>query len=229
MIDYPKIKTLFERDDDFNVDTTRLRHKSFSQVNYWLLTEKLDGTNIRLHHQKGRAANLYFKGRDDRSQMPCDFLEYLQDTFTQERIFQALDPDFRSFTIFGEGIGGRIQKTGPRYGQMRLVLFDVHVETPNGESLWLDYPDVASIASNLGLASAPIIAVDAEVPAIVNLVRDGFPSLEAEDHTFEAEGVVARTHPILLTRRGARLMWKLKTKDFRHGKKERQSQCKRGE
>ena len=33
------------------------------------------------------------------------------------------------------------------------------------------------------------------------------------------EGIVARTEPLLLDRRGNRVMWKLKTKDFKPGRR----------
>jgi len=47
MIPYPKIETLFKRDETFRV-TDKLRLPEFALVREWLVTEKVDGTNIRV-------------------------------------------------------------------------------------------------------------------------------------------------------------------------------------
>ncbi|GAF90713.1 unnamed protein product, partial [marine sediment metagenome] len=53
---------------------------------------------------------------------------------------------------------------------------------------------------------------------IVELVKIRLPSTVAQreggkEH-YPIEGIVARTKPLLFTRRGDRLIWKLKVKDF---------------
>ncbi len=50
---------------------------------------------------------------------------------------------------------------------------------------------------------------------IVALVKTGFKSKIAKDTTLDAEGIVARSHPLVLFRNGTPLMFKLKTKDYK--------------
>ena len=44
---YPKIETLFKRDEKFNI-TDEIRCPEFDNIKKWLITEKIDGTNIRI-------------------------------------------------------------------------------------------------------------------------------------------------------------------------------------
>ena len=45
---YPKIQTLYDRDEKFKVDPTQIRCPEFSLITRWLITEKIDGTNVRI-------------------------------------------------------------------------------------------------------------------------------------------------------------------------------------
>ena len=47
MFKYPKIETLFTRDEKFKV-TDIIRLPEFENIKKWLVTEKIDGTNIRI-------------------------------------------------------------------------------------------------------------------------------------------------------------------------------------
>ena len=48
MIKYPKIETLFERDKDTFKVTDKIRLPEFEMIDNWLITEKIDGTNVRV-------------------------------------------------------------------------------------------------------------------------------------------------------------------------------------
>lgn len=46
-----------------------------------------------------------------------------------------------------------------------------------------------------------------------------YPKIETLGVELQSEGIVARTEPLLFTRRGDRLMFKLKTSDWKAGKR----------
>ena len=95
---YPKIDSLYERDEDFKVDTTKIRRPEFSIPREWLVTEKIHGCNIRVSLEltpicacgdnnvcsdcTKREWVMRFNGRKENSQMPTNLIAYLQDTFT---------------------------------------------------------------------------------------------------------------------------------------------------
>jgi len=95
--EYPKIETLFKRGPDHKVLEGQLRCPEFALVNDWRVTEKVDGTNIRVSLEPDPAFGetdklssfgwkVRFYGRTSRAQIPTFLLEYLQDTFTLEKM-----------------------------------------------------------------------------------------------------------------------------------------------
>ena len=88
---YPKIDSLYERDEDFKVDTTKIRRPEFSIPREWFVTEKIHGCNIRVslelnpgfHPKDGSPGTwgIRFNGRKENSQIPTNLIAYLQDTF----------------------------------------------------------------------------------------------------------------------------------------------------
>ena len=103
--EYPKIDTLFERDPKtFKVDVTRIRRPEFEIPQRWLVTEKVDGTNVRVslevqcvpahqgaytvcdHYKDPNNYAVHFYGRTAAAQMPTFLLDHLQRTFTLEKM-----------------------------------------------------------------------------------------------------------------------------------------------
>ena len=85
MTTYPKIETLFNRfpkghPQAFKVDTTQVRCPEFAAIRSWIITEKIDGTNIRVRYEPptGRVS---FYGRTDRAQLPTFLSAHLAKTF----------------------------------------------------------------------------------------------------------------------------------------------------
>jgi len=211
-MEYPKIETLFDRNEDFTVDRDRLRLPEFALVTAWHVTEKIDGTNVRVWWDGSRVS---FHGRTASAQMPTFLLSYLQATFTDVAL-TAVFRDASEVWLFGEGYGGRIQKDGSKYrGDVAFRLFDVKVG-----DWWLRWPDVEDVARKLSIETAPVLGTFS-MDQIVALVEGGGESVVAQQEGAgrQWEGVVARTEPLLFTRRGDRLMWKLKTRDFTRGKR----------
>jgi len=215
MIKYPKIETLYNRDAATFKVTDELRLPEFGLVNEWLITEKVDGTNVRVHWN---GLDVRFGGRTDNAQMPTFLLDHLQRTFGDELLDEVFGHGDEpcggdtSVTLFGEGYGPKIQKGGGYRDNASFRLFDVRVG-----DWWLNWPDVEDVAEKLGILTVPVLARDVDLFQALNLTIGDWPSATAREDGGTgciAEGIVARTDPLLLTRRGRRLMFKLKGKDF---------------
>jgi len=231
---YVEIKTLFERRQDFTVNTEKLRRAEFGQIARWLVTEKIDGTNIRVSLEPSPVTGIdgvgqwavRIGGRTNNAQVPPFLLEYLQQTFTLDRMTSLWKPENDGevvpypITLYGEGYGERIQKGGGNYRSgVSFRLFDVLV----GGKWWLDWANIGDIAARLYIKTVPTLqgSVTGTQEDIVDFVRNGFASPVAREERgqlHEAEGVVARTDPYLYDKHGSPLKFKLKARDFQRGK-----------
>lgn len=210
MKEYGKIDTLFTRDEQFRV-TDQLRNPVIGEIRHWVVTEKIDGTNIRVCLTADDEVKI--GGRTDKAQIPADLAEYLYRTFTPEKM-KALrlgdDPD--EICLYGEGYGAGIQKGGGDYRKDKgFILFDVRVN----DRWWLSDEAVTDIAAKLDIPRVPILGVW-DLDAIIEYVRNGFTSTTAEMPR-AAEGIVARPLMPLYDHRGNRLIIKIKTHDFTTG------------
>lgn len=213
---YPKIETLYNRDKDtFKVITSELRLPEFGLITRWLVTEKVDGMNIRVMlHPDG---TISFGGRTDRAQIPSHLETYLVKTFTKELMQSLFERDecglWPEVTLFGEGYGEKIQNGGNYRKGVSFRLFDVRIG-----SWWMNWSSVFEIATNLGIKTVPVVERLLYLPVCYSMLKDIIDhSLVAEvecGKTVLPEGIVCRTEPLLLMRNGNRLMWKLKFKDF---------------
>ena len=70
----------------------------------WTMTEKMDGTNIRVHHD---GFSVSFGGRTNKAQIPLPLANYLSATFHSELFEQQFGET--PVTVYGEGIGPKIQ------------------------------------------------------------------------------------------------------------------------
>lgn len=212
MREYSKIDTLFERDDKFKV-TSVLRHPVMADINPWIVTEKIDGTNIRVSMTKGQAA-IKLGGRTDNAQIHTDLVREIYETVTPEKMSALFSEDSQPgaiITIFGEGYGAGIQKGGAYRPDKGFIAFDVLIEV-DGQAWWQDDACVTDFAMRLGIPRVPILG-EWSLGEIVEKVRAGIVSVAAEGRCM-AEGVVARPRECLFDKRGHRLILKLKTKDF---------------
>lgn len=215
MIEYPKIETLYERGADFSV-TDVLRSPVIGTISKWIVTEKVDGTNIRVDLRRGEDGTdtVTFGGRTPSAQIHADMIAYLQRTFAVEKMVALrLDGDPTTITLFGEGYGAGIQRGGGLYRKDKaVILFDVLI----GDRWWLDYEAVVEIGAKLGVPVVPQLGVWS-----LDEIRANVPGLRSVVATEEreAEGVVARTIETLYDKHGKRLTIKLKASDFRAGKR----------
>lgn len=210
---YPKISSPWKRHTEGEkrnkFDFTRFSSPEIEalwDVSGWTFTEKLDGTNVRVEWDGYRPT---FKGRTDNAQMPTFLLTHLQDTFTEELLeqqFEVSSGEATFVTLYGEGVGPKIQKNGDRYySNSTFVLFDVRVG-----KWWLQYDAVVDIAAKLSVPVVQRYAFDC-CDGAESAVWEGLPSFYGD---FYAEGTVGTAPHGLLSRSGNRIQVKLKHTDL---------------
>lgn len=234
-IEYPKTENLFARNPVTHKLTMEFKRPEFRQINLWDVTEKIDGTNIRVIYKPVTSTwpdppKVEVRGRSDRASVPRDLEAYLLDLLPPDKLAAQFDEfigperiaDGASVTLFGEGYGAGIQKGG-KYGPVkRFVLFDVMYHWPvevshdGGDVIrtwhdsWCQPSTTRMIGKELGIPLAPYIG-RMTLGEINAYVRAQAPSKLCDG---VPEGVVARTDPYLYTERGHRVMFKLKGEDL---------------
>lgn len=226
--EYHKINAPFKRDMQAKTKPLIMGDWALPEFGYlsdnqWEFTEKVDGTNIRIEfHNNG----LEFKGRTDNADIPSPLLSFLKETFVLERILPNFDLGNSTIvTLYGEGYGPKINGGGKYRSDPSFVLFDVKIG-----DWWLDRKNVDDIASKLGIDSVPVLGTGTLWEAI-HLVKGSNPAgkkygvefgywngndgLKSAWGDFEAEGIVARPVVPLFDRKGARIITKIKGRDFK--------------
>ena len=207
-MEYHKIETLYERDEHTHrlKPELILKNRVYGLVNPWQWTEKIDGTNIRCIWDPA-AEKLTFGGKTDNAQIHADLIRYLYETLSVDNMRKAFPET--SAVIYGEGYGAGIQKGGGDYSATKkLIVFDVLVDS----QWWLSWENVLDVAGKLGLDTVPFVG-EMTLPAATEIVRSGFQS-KLNGGKAKAEGLVGRPLEALFDKKGARLIVKLKTKDF---------------
>jgi ATP-dependent RNA circularization protein (DNA/RNA ligase family) len=209
-VKYPKIQTVYKRDPSTRYRTLLEGRFALPEFEYladleWVWTEKIDGTNVRIIWSPEDDPPLSFKGRTDKAQFPTFLYDRLQQMFSVDT-FRELYPDV-PMVLYGEGYGARIQKGGGNYipDGVSFLLFDVMIG-----GFWLERENVEDIAAHLGIDVVPIVGLGPLHEAI-QVTRDGFQSHIGSQ---VAEGLVMRPSVELQTRRGQRIITKVKHKDF---------------
>lgn len=208
MTEYHKIETLFERDMNgtkklidgaFRNDAAR-----YLANNDWFFTEKIDGTNIRIHWDGHKVE---FAGRTDRTQIPKPLMEYLTNTFSSMEAEEMFEQKFgeTEVILFGEGYGPGTQKGGAYRDDVSFILFDVLI----GDT-WLNRDSVEDIATAFGIDIVPIIFVGT-IKKAVDFVKTKPKSTIG---TANMEGVVGRPVIEMKDRLGKRVIVKIKVCDF---------------
>lgn len=208
MTEYHKIETLFERDIN---GTKKLIDGAFRNEavrylanNDWFFTEKIDGTNIRIHWDGHKVE---FAGRTDRTQIPKPLMEYLTNTFSSMEAEEMFEQKFgeTEVILFGEGYGPGIQKGGAYRSDVSFILFDVLI----GDT-WLKRDSVEDIATAFGIDIVPIVFVG-DIKEAIDFVKTKPKSTIG---TANMEGVVGRPVVEMKDRLGKRVIVKIKVCDF---------------
>ncbi len=205
MKEYHKIETLLDRDEKFKViqDKWRLPEFDYLKNNEWLWTEKIDGTNIRVMWIP--EIGIKFGGKTDNAQIPPFLIKRLEELFTPDKM-RLVFPDAPT-CLYGEGFGARIQKGGGNYisNGVDFALFDVKVA-----EWWLERENIEDVGNKLGIKIVPII----DKGTLIDAIEKTKLGHQSTFGNFIAEGIVVRPPVTLFTRKGHRLLGKIKTKDF---------------
>lgn len=210
MNEYHKIETLFERDMEGNKKLIEGKFRSpeveFLKDNKWDFTEKVDGTNIRIHWDGHK---VIFGGRTDNAQIPTNLMYALNDKFigmVNEELFEQKFGE-TVVTLYGEGYGEKIQGGGSYLDGVGFILFDVEI---NGN--WLERSNVEDIAKAFNVPVVPIV-LSGTIQEAVDYVK-AKPKSTISVREKESEGLVGKPSVEMKDRRGNRIIVKIKVRDF---------------
>lgn len=230
---YPKIETLYTRDPMTHRVTSEIRVPEFTIPQTWHVTEKIDGTNVRimLKHTPEGGSVVTYGGRTNAASLQVSLITWLLEHLPADRVRAAFDLDTTAM-IFGEGYGERIQAGGGDYRPgVAVRIFDVVVfgaedaeRHHHPKAWWLNWAAIEDVAKKLGVETVPVLGRALTLEQAAGLVRDAKEAAPSAVSIMETtrtvrpmEGIVARTEPILFTRTGGRLAFKLKHKDYQGG------------
>lgn len=217
MKEYPHIDSVFKRDEKGKFLFGEYSKPEFEYLKDlpWTWTEKIDGTNIRVKwFAPGESDGaVEFGGKTDNAQIPTKLFKVLQELFPTEKFSQLDLPDL---CLYGEGYGAGIQKGGGLYSpEQKFILFDVKIG-----NWWLLRKDVEDIADKLGLDIVPIVS-DYSIMECIEVIYQMATNSDTHDVTgignrkAPIEGYVGQPEIPLFTRKGERIITKVKVKDFR--------------
>ena len=245
-MEYPKINSLYKRQGYGPYDEMKRRYVSdlemkprkgklimgeyaceeFGSISKWTVTEKVDGTNVRIIFDRNDAGRVSLRGRTDDAQFPSVLLDYIYDTFTSEKM-DSVFFESNKVVLFGEGYGSKIQSGGYYRSDSSFILFDALID-----DWWLKRDSIAVVAKQLGIDHCKLLRRQNEdyywsIDQIVSYIQSKPNSILAEKQHI-MEGIVARSEPQMLFRKPpivcddplafasyhVPIMFKLKCKDF---------------
>ena len=210
MREYHKIETVFNRstDGDKRLIWGDYRNETVEYLanNIWQFTEKIDGTNIRIHWD---GHNVEIGGRTDRAQLPKHLMDYLSITFLTPEVEELFEQTYgeKDVILFGEGYGAKIQNGGDYRSDVSFILFDVLI----GDN-WQSREWVEATAKMFGIDVVPIV--------LKGTIGDGIDYVMQHNNSTIGkavmEGVVGRPKVEMKDRLGNRIIVKIKWKDFKN-------------
>lgn len=215
-MEYPKIDNLFKRNPDklSELIMGKYTRPEFAFIQCWDVTEKIDGTNVRLKFHRAFNGSFDFYGRTDNAQFTIaqeNFLEHMCSEIRSNVLHILNSFDLDTITVYGELYGPKIQAGGNYSDELEFRAFDMLVD----DKMWLAPDDVRKNAEYMLLDVPPHLGV-MFTQDIVEMVQDGFISTFAINRGYLAEGVIAKPPMNLYDQRGRRVMFKLKHKDLKN-------------
>lgn len=207
MTEYHKIEGLYKRDENTKRllrGVYRSETVDFLKDCEWEFTEKIDGTNIRVHWDGHRVD---FAGRTDKATIPPKLLDYLESKFGGEVNEQIFEEHFggKEVTLYGEGYGAKIQNGGDYRPDNSFILFDTTID-----GIFLRRGSLEKIARYFGIDIVPIVLTGTIKDAERFVMSRPASTIGAA----KMEGVVGRPKVELLTRTGGRVIVKVKVRDM---------------
>lgn len=210
MKEYHKIETLFERDMEGSKKLIEGKFRNpvveYLKDNQWIFTEKVDGTNIRVHWD---GHTVVFGGRTDSAQIPSGLVQKLNTLFlgiTNEQIFEQKFGG-NPVTFYGEGFGPKIQNGGNYADEVDFVLFDICV----GE-IFLKRENIEDLAKAFNIKCVPIVLVGTIAEAVEYVKNKPKSVLAIRD--VDSEGLVGTPKERIFDVKGERVIVKIKARDF---------------
>ena len=210
MREYHKIETVFNRstDGDKRLIWGDYRNETVEYLadNIWQFTEKIDGTNIRIHWD---GHNVEVGGRTDRAQIPKHLMDYLSATFLTPEVEELFEQTYgeKDVMLFGEGYGAKIQNGGDYRSDVSFILFDVLIGDNWQSREWVE-------------ATAKMFNVDVVPIVLEGTIGDGIDYVMQHNHSTIGsavmEGVVGKPKVEMKDRLGNRIIVKIKWKDFKN-------------
>ena len=153
--EYQKIGNIFKFDEKFrSIVGLNEPYETLKNI-IWEGTEKIDGTNIRVHWD---GHDIEIAGHTDKAQIPPKLLAYLEGLFKtpeMEYVFEQIFEEKEAY-VFGEGFGAGIQKAGGDYVEngtdVGFIIFDINIG-----GFDLKRESVNDIAARLGIPSVPVV------------------------------------------------------------------------
>ena len=209
---YEKIETVFNRDIEGSKQlipgSFRNETVEFLQHNEWEFTEKVDGTNVRVHWDGHKVE---FAGRTERAELPKNLLDALNEIFGTPEAEELCEQTFgeKEVILFGEGYGGKIQGCGRGYRKEEwFVLFDILIGDNYQSREWVE-----KTAQMFGVQAVPILFSGSILDGVL-FVCGHQKSVIAENDIY-MEGIVGRPKVELKDRCGNRVIVKIKWNDFK--------------
>lgn len=211
---YQKIETLFE----FDLATKQFIDKFYNPLveqlkDYtWVFTEKIDGTNLRIHWD---GYNLTYSGRTDDANFSEEQSLWIESNIVTKEIEQVFEQIFKDkwITIYGELYGKNIQKRGRFYSDnYQFKVFDIMLpilEKPLKEK-YVSRKVMESICKSLGYDTVPILfegTINEGLSYVLNNDKSSFSEASLE-------GVVGKIKYDLLDENGKRIIIKIKKRDL---------------
>lgn len=209
MKEYNKIEAIFKRDESTKkvVEEYRNSDIEFLKDLTWQFTEKVDGTNIRVHWDGHKVE---FGGRTDNAQIPAHLVNRLNELFSGPANEELFEQKFgeTDVILFGEGYGPKIQNGGLYRDNVDFIMFDVMINEN-----YLTRESVEDIAKYFNVDVVPVIFQGPLYDGI-NYVK-GHPQSVIAKNGAMMEGVVARPKVELRNRCGKRIIVKIKWEDMK--------------
>lgn len=209
MIEYNKIEAIFARDASTKKTIEQFRNPTveFLKDVTWTFTEKVDGTNIRIHWDGHKVS---YGGRTDNAQIPAHLMNCLIDKFggdANEELFEQKFGETEVY-IFGEGYGPKIQSGGAYRDDVSFIVFDVMIA-----GNYQPRESVEDIASYFGCDVVPIL-FEGTLQNGIDYVKKHPVSVIAKNGAM-MEGLVTRPKMELKDRTGKRIIVKIKWEDLK--------------
>jgi len=217
---YDKFSSPFKKDDNF------FNKEELSQKlpkGKWILTEKIDGTNIRiiLEKPKENGSRCIFIGSrklilNNKDKGSKQYLDCITDV-NLNKIKEYFKDINSTVVIYGEGYGAGVQKGGIYSSKKNFRVFDIRIG-----NAYQDFNYIEKVCIDNQLNIVPVFGISEfiDYDCCIRNLNNFDTTLIEEGSGGKPEGLVYKFEPVLLNKYGERLIFKVKFKDFKIYKKD---------